>query len=82
MAIPLFTPLFLIGVLLIPALMIWALIDLMSRPSSEWEQADQDKMIWVLVVVFVGVIGPILYLTIGRSKLNSVVPAEPTMVSN
>lgn len=70
-------PLFLVLALVIPGLMIWALIDLMSRPSSDWEGAGQDKLIWAVVVIFVGLIGPILYLTIGRSKLNSLSSGQP-----
>lgn len=55
----------------IPALMIWALIDLLQRPAQQWTDSGQDRLVWTLVVVLVGFVGPILYLTIGRSKLNS-----------
>ncbi|WP_339697881.1 PLD nuclease N-terminal domain-containing protein [uncultured Roseivirga sp.] len=27
-----------------------------------------DKLVWVLVVIFVPILGPILYLTMGRKK--------------
>lgn len=82
MELTLIFPILLIGVLVIPGLMIWALVDLMSRPSSDWEQADQQQLIWALLVVFVGVIGPILYLTIGRSKLNSPTAVQQPLANN
>ena len=29
-----------------------------------------DKMLWVLLIIFVGIIGPILYFTIGSKQLD------------
>lgn len=45
------------------ALLVWALVDLLKNPYLR----DVDRLIWALVIIFVGVIGPILYLTIGRN---------------
>jgi peptidoglycan/LPS O-acetylase OafA/YrhL len=51
-------------------LLVWALVDLVRRPEVEWTMAGQDRMVWVLIVVLVGLIGPILYLLVGRTRLN------------
>jgi hypothetical protein len=42
-------------------LWIWALISALSSNMSSTE-----KLVWVVVIIFVPVIGPILYLVIGR----------------
>lgn len=67
----LFVGLLLPLLIIIPALTVWALIDLLRRPASDWSDSGQDRIVWALVVVLVGVIGPVLYLTLGRSMLNA-----------
>lgn len=52
-------------------LLIWALIDLVGRPADAWARSGQNQLVWALVVVFVGFIGPILYLAIGRPRLQA-----------
>jgi hypothetical protein len=54
-----------------PVLAIIALIDLLRRPASAWTRSGENQTVWALVVIFLAFIGPILYLTIARSKLNS-----------
>ena len=66
-----FAMLFIPLLIIIPGLTIWALIDLLRRPASEWSDAGQERLVWALVVVLVGVIGPVLYLTLGRSMLDA-----------
>lgn len=44
-------------------LWLWALIDCVKR-----EFKGSDKLIWVLVIIFLPLIGAILYLTIGRKQ--------------
>ena len=53
-----------------PILTIVALIDLLRRPTSEWTATGQDRLVWALVVILVAFVGPVIYLTLGRSKLN------------
>ncbi|MHC2990078.1 hypothetical protein OB13_00150 [Pontibacter sp. HJ8] len=49
----------------IPAILwLWALIDLLT---SEFENSI-NKLIWVLVIVFLPVLGALLYLFIGRKQ--------------
>ena len=44
-------------------LTLWALIDAVK---SEFE--GNMKLVWILIILFVGIIGPILYLAIGREQ--------------
>jgi len=55
---------FLIPVIIIQfALMVSALVDLIRRPSVKG-----PKWAWVLVIVFVNLIGPIIYFVAGRKE--------------
>jgi hypothetical protein len=55
---------FLIPILLLQlALMIFALVDLIRR-----ERTKGPKWLWALIIVFVNLIGPILYFIIGREN--------------
>ncbi|MCL1885193.1 MAG: PLD nuclease N-terminal domain-containing protein [Dehalococcoidia bacterium] len=47
-------------------LMIWALVDVLRRENVRGD----NKIIWVLVILLASVIGPIIYLAIGRSDKN------------
>ncbi|MCP4226106.1 MAG: hypothetical protein GY773_22445, partial [Actinomycetia bacterium] len=42
------------------AFWVWSLVDAIQRPDAEWEQAGQNKLIWILVLIFVGFIGSII----------------------
>lgn len=44
-------------------LLIFALVDLLNR-----QNVRGDKMLWVVLIVFIGIIGPIIYLIFGRRK--------------
>lgn len=57
-----------------PALMIWALVDLLRRPTGQWENSADSRLMWVILIVFVGIIGPVLYFTIGRRQIDGVGP--------
>ena len=45
------------------ALLVVALVDAARRPHVRG-----NRVVWILVIVFVSVIGPILYLTLGRKE--------------
>ena len=45
-------------------LFLWALIDVLRRQFPN----QNDKILWIVLVVFLGWLGPILYLIIGRKK--------------
>ncbi|HSM25066.1 MAG TPA: PLD nuclease N-terminal domain-containing protein [Anaerolineaceae bacterium] len=57
--LPLLIPLFLVQL----GLMIFALIDLIKR-----EKTKGPKWLWVIIVVFVNLIGPIIYFVAGREE--------------
>jgi Phospholipase_D-nuclease N-terminal len=59
-------------------LLIWALIDCLQVPDDSRYQSG-TKLIWVLVIVFVWIIGPILYLAIGRPKGGAARPGAHPM---
>ena len=58
--LPLFIPLFLVEM----GLMVIAVIDIVKRERVR----GGNKVIWLLVAIFVGVIGPIVYLLFGREE--------------
>ena len=64
----------------IPALVlfIWTLVDALRTPARVWEKAEQHQLLWVGVIVFVTLIGPILYLLIARPRLREVEAGEST----
>ena len=57
--IPLLIPI----VLLQLGLMAFALVDLIRR-----ERTKGPKWVWALVIIFVNLIGPIVYLIVGREE--------------
>jgi len=52
-------------------LFIVALVDLVKRPPDAWKAAGHNQLVWVLVVLIVGFVGPLLYLTIARPALEA-----------
>ena len=57
--IPLLIPVILIQF----GLMVAALVDLVKRPKTRG-----PKWVWVVVVVFINLIGPIIYFIVGREE--------------
>lgn len=45
-------------------LWLWALIDCIRRQFSN----PNDKILWLVLIILIGWIGPILYLIVGRKK--------------
>ena len=55
---------FLIPIVLLQlGLMAFALVDLIRR-----ERTKGPKWVWALVIIFVNLIGPVIYLVIGREE--------------
>jgi hypothetical protein len=55
---------FLIPIVLLQlGLMIFALVDLIQR-----ERTKGPKWAWALVIIFVNLIGPVVYLVVGREE--------------
>lgn len=57
--LPLLIPILIIQV----ALVVYALMDLIRRP-----QTRGPKWLWVIVILFINLIGPIVYLVVGRDE--------------
>lgn len=57
--LPLLIPLFLIQL----GLMIAALVDLIKR-----EKTKGPKWMWIIIVIFVNIIGPIIYFVVAREE--------------
>ncbi len=47
----------------------WALLDLLKTSTSQWERAEQNQLVWAIVIIVLFAIGPILYVTMARPKL-------------
>jgi hypothetical protein len=52
------------------AIWIWALVDALRRPTSDWEGARQNQIVWVLVIVLTNLIGAVIYLLVARPQLD------------
>jgi hypothetical protein len=52
-------------------LLIVALVDLGRRPADVWAASGHNQIVWALIVIFVGFIGPVLYLLIARPALEA-----------
>ena len=50
---------------------IWGILDAATRPDNAWIAADQSKMVWVVVQLFLWTIGTIAYLIVVRPKLKA-----------
>ena len=60
-------------------LLLGAAIDIARRPSESWPNGETDRLVWLLIVVFVAVVGPILYFVAGRrlARPTAVPPPAP-----
>ena len=63
--------LFVLALLLLP---VWGVIDAATRPDRVWHAADQNKIVWVLVILFLPIAGSIAYFAVIRLRLKSVQP--------
>lgn len=59
-----------ITALAVLAIFVWALWDLLQRTSEVWVASGQDRLVWVIVVIFVPLIGPALYLGTAKPRLD------------
>ncbi|MDF1597782.1 MAG: PLDc N-terminal domain-containing protein [Acidimicrobiia bacterium] len=53
------------------ALHLWAIIDVVRTPAPVWARANQNQIVWALVVLLFSLLGPILYLVIARPALQA-----------
>lgn len=50
---------------------VWGIIDAAIRSDSAWTAAGQSKLVWVLVQVFLWVLGSAVYFVAIRPKLKA-----------
>lgn len=55
---------------------IWALVDAIQVPDDSMYRSG-TKLVWVLVIVFLQVIGAVIYLAIGRPVKGAPIPPPP-----
>jgi hypothetical protein len=48
---------------------VWSLVDMLGRPAHQWKAIGQERALWLLVILFVGLPGSIGYLLAIRPKL-------------
>jgi hypothetical protein len=49
------------------------LVDALRTPDGQWEAAGQSKILYVLLMVFLGLLGTVLYALIARAALKRIV---------
>lgn len=77
-----------LSILIIPALallgvFVWSLVMILSTPSETWDAAGLNQWMWLAVVVFLPLIGSVLFLAMGRRQLmaaSTVDRVDETMV--
>jgi hypothetical protein len=50
---------------------VWGIIDAAVRPDSAWAAAGQSKVVWVLVQIFLSILGTAVYFVAIRPKLKA-----------
>lgn len=64
-----------IVLVVIVALSAWwlvMLIDALRTPNTKWQSVGQSQLVYVLLMVFLGIIGTVLYVAVARPKLRGV----------
>ena len=56
---------------------IWGLVDILGRNAYEWKAIGQDRTLWLVLLLFVGVPGALGYLLAIRPKLERVKALGP-----
>ncbi|WP_353893479.1 PLD nuclease N-terminal domain-containing protein [Proteinivorax hydrogeniformans] len=46
---------------------IWALIDIAKTPADDFRY-ENDKLVWLLIVIFASSLGALIYLFVGRKQ--------------
>jgi hypothetical protein len=50
---------------------IWSLVDALRIPDQRWAAAGENKVLWVVLIVVLGLLGSLLYVLMPRKKLAS-----------
>ena len=55
---------------------LWQLADAAKRPDSQWAAADQNKLVYVLLMVLLGPLGAVLYVATAKASLQDAESAQ------
>lgn len=60
-----------VGLVVVGLFALWVsvLVQALRIPDSQWEAADQSKVVYVLLMVLLGVLGTVLYWIVARPAL-------------
>ena len=47
------------------------LVEALKTPGGRWSAADQSQLVYILAMVFLGVLGTLLYVLIARPRLKA-----------
>ena len=54
------------------AFWIFTLVDSLQFPDRTWQAAGPNKVLWLLLIVFLGILGSFLYMVIPRPSLKAI----------
>ena len=49
---------------------VWALSEILRIPTDVWADSRQNQALWTVIVLFVPLLGPLLYFFIARPGLS------------
>ena len=52
-------------------LWVWMLIEALKTPAATWEAAGQNQLIYILLMIFLGIIGTVAYYFVARPALRA-----------
>lgn len=58
---------------------LYALVDALRRPKDNWLAAGQDQLVWVMVVVFLNLIGALVYVMVAKPALDKAAATDQRM---
>lgn len=62
---------YIVLVLVAAAIWIWSLVDALRIPDQRWSAAGENKILWVILIVVLGLLGSLLYVLMPRKKMGS-----------
>jgi hypothetical protein len=63
--------LFILGGMVLP---VWGIVDAAIRPDPVWAATGQNKIVWVIIQIFLWTLGAVIYFIAIRPKLVAAVP--------
>lgn len=63
--------LFILATMVLP---VWGIVDAAIRPDSVWAATGQNKVVWVIIQIFLWTLGAVIYFIAIRPKLVAATP--------